>query len=203
FSAFAFPRREERAWQPPRRGAAPVAQRDPQQTTRLRRATGSGARDALSAAILAGLLRHPGELARHADALAHSPMRDPRFAVLVDAADSDEPLESAALLTILAERGMAPPAPEEYASLRFGFLSDAAPVEAARADLAQAIALLVERPALDAALAEATARFERDLSEGAYAEQQRLLKRKLAFDARLRQMASARAAASDDAAPIE
>lgn len=200
FSAFAFPRREERAWTPSRRGAVPAPPRDPQQSRRLRHATGSGARDALSAAVIAGLLRYPGELARHADALAHAPLDDPRFAALVDAVDDGQPLESAGLRTILAGRGLAPPAPDEYASLRFGFLAEGAPPEAALADLAQAIALLVERPALDAALAEATARFERDLSEGAYAEQQRLLKRKLAFDARLRQMASARAAASDDAA---
>jgi len=45
-----------------------------------------------------------------------------------------------------------------------------------------------------------TARFAGDLSEGAYAEQQRLLKRKLEFDARLRQMASARIAAPFGAA---
>jgi DNA primase len=200
FSAFAFPRREQREWQPGRKNASPERQRTPQQSHRLRHATGAGARDGLSAAILAGLLRYPEELPRHADALAHAPLGDPRFSALVDAVDSGEALESARLSTILAERGMAPPAPDEYASMRFGFLSDTAPPEAARADLAQAIALLVERPALDAALAEATARFERDLSEGAYAEQQRLLKRKLAFDARLRQMASARAAASGDAA---
>jgi DNA primase len=87
--------------------------------------------------------------------------------------------------------------------LRFGFLTENAAPEAARADLAQAIALLVERPALDAALAEATARFERDLSEGAYAEQQRLLKRKLEFDSRLRQMASARSAAPGGAASLD
>jgi DNA primase len=53
--------------------------------------------------------------------------------------------------------------------------------------LAEAIALLVEAPAIEAALAAATARFEVD-PEGAFAEQQRLLKRKLEFDARLRQM---------------
>ena len=198
FSAFAFPRREERAWTPGRR-TAPVPQRDARQTKRLRHATGDGARDGLSAAILAGLLRYPSELARHADALAHAELDDPRFAALVDAVDEGQALESADLGTILAQRGLASPAPDEYASLRFGFLAEGAAPEAVRADLAQAIALLVERPALDAALAEATARFERDLSEGAYAEQQRLLKRKLAFDARLRQMASARAAASDAA----
>jgi len=160
----------------------------------------SGSRDALSAAVLAGLLRYPGELARHADTLAHAELPDPRFLVLVDAVDAGETLETAHLATILASRGLAPPAPDEYAALRFGFLVDGVEADLARADLVQAVGLLVERPALEAALAEATRRFENDLSEGAYAEQQRLLKRKLEFDARLRQMASARAGALDEAA---
>ncbi|NOU02379.1 MAG: DNA primase [Novosphingobium sp.] len=204
FSSFAFPPREERPWQPGRRSTRPaMVPRDAQQLGRLQRASGGGARDALSAAVLAGLLRYPGELAVHADALAHAPLGDPRFAALVDALDAGQPLETAALATILAERGLAAPGPGEYASLRFGFLTENAAPEAARADLAQAIALLVERPALDAALAEATARFERDLSEGAYAEQQRLLKRKLEFDSRLRQMASARSAAPGGTASLD
>lgn len=204
FSAFAFPPRQERPWQPGQRGAPPVmVPRDAHQLGRLQRASGAGARDALSAAVLAGLLRYPGELAVHADALAHAPLGDPRFAALVDALDAGQPLETAALATILAERGLAAPGPGEYASLRFGFLTENAAPDAARADLAQAIALLVERPALDAALAEATARFERDLSEGAYAEQQRLLKRKLEFDSRLRQMASARSAAPGGTASLD
>lgn len=171
---------------------------DPQVTARLRRNAGS--RDALSAAVLAGLLRYPQELARHGDALAHAELADQRFAALVDAFDAGEALETEHLSTILANRGLVAPNPVEYASLRFGFLAQDAPPELARESLAQAIGLLVERPALEAALAEATARFERDLSEGAYAEQQRLLKRKLEFDARLRQMASARTAALDGVA---
>lgn len=197
FSAFAYPPRPEREWRPMGRAAAP-RRSDPQVTARLRKNAGS--RDALSAAILAGLLRYPQELARHGDALAHADLADPRFAALVDAFDAGEALETGHLSTILANRGLVAPNPVEYASLRFGFLAQDAPPELARESLAQAIGLLVERPALEAALAEATARFERDLSEGAYAEQQRLLKRKLEFDARLRQMASARTAALDGVA---
>ena len=208
FSAFAFPRREERAWQPAARGGgnprfggkAPPPRSDPEQTGRLRRSVSGGARDALAAAVIAGLLRFPDEILRNGDALVQAQLADPRFDALVDAAENGEPLEMAALATILAGRGLAAPAPEEYASLRFGFLADDIPPEQARAELAQAIGLLVERPALEAALAAATARFEQDLSEGAYAEQQRLLKRKLEFDSRLRQMASARSAAPGGAA---
>jgi DNA primase len=134
-----------------------------------------------------------------ADRLAGSPIADPRLDALIDAVDDHahgaQPLESARLGTILAGRGLATPVPEDYAMMRFGFLAGDVPADQARAELAQAVGLLVERPALDAALAEATARFESDLSEGAFAEQQRLLQRKLEFDERLRHMASARAAA--------
>ena len=64
-----------------------------------------------------------------------------------------------------------------------------------REDLAEAVALLVERPALEAAIAEATARFDHD-PEGAFAEQQRLRKRKLEIEVRLGQMARKRAASA-------
>lgn len=217
FSAFAFPRREEREWRPGGGGAgnggggnwrgtkgraAPTAP-SPENAGRMRRASGSGARDGLAAAVLAGLLRFPQEIARHAEALMAAHLPDPRFELLADAAESGEALETARLATILAARGLAAPSPDEYASLRFGFLAEDAPPDQAREDLFQAVGLLVERPALEAALAEATARFERDLSEGAYAEQQRLLKRKLAFDSRLRQMASAKAAAPQGATTLK
>ncbi|MCP5387040.1 MAG: DNA primase [Novosphingobium sp.] len=199
FSAFAFPPREPREWRPGGRGGLAAPRGNPANLARLRRRTGN--RDALSAAIVAGLLRYPSEIARHGDALIRAGLADPRFSVLIDAQDGGAVLETEALGTILAARGLAAPGPEEYAALRFGFLADGVSEDQARADLAQAVGLLVERPALDAALAEATARFERDLSEGAYAEQQRLLKRKLEFDARLRQMASARSGGPSGAAP--
>ena len=83
------------------------------------------------------------------------------------------------------------PAPPE--NIRFAFLDKGTDPVDAREDLAEAVSLLVERPALEAALAEATARFEQD-PEGAFAEQQRLLRRKLEFEARLGQMASRRVA---------
>ena len=71
--------------------------------------------------------------------------------------------------------------------------AQAADPEGSREDLAEAVALLVERPALEAAIAEATARFDHD-PEGAFAEQQRLRKRKLEIEVRLGHMARKRAA---------
>ncbi len=194
FSTFAFPAREQRAWTPGKSGFAKpsFAKPSPASTGRLQRAMRGGARDGLSAAVVAGLLRFPDQLRHHAAALAGSDLPDPRFEALADAMDDGAALDSDALSTILAQQGLSVPAPGDYATMPFGFLRDDLPPEQAHADLAQAVGLLVERPALDAALAAATSRFEADLTEGAYAEQQRLLKRKLEFDARLRQMAGAR-----------
>ncbi|MBW8783875.1 MAG: DNA primase, partial [Novosphingobium sp.] len=196
FSAFAFPRRDftrefKRDFS---RGGAAKAMPLPRVSERLRRTAPGAARDAFTAAIVAGLLRWPAEIARHAETLAPLATHDPRIDVLLDVLDSGEPVESVDLAPIFAARGVAAPAPEDYAGLPFGFLAADAQPEQATAELAQAVALLVERPALEAALANATAQFERELSDGAYAEQQRLLKRKLEFDARLRLMASARGA---------
>lgn len=203
FSAFAYPPREAREPRPAggwKDNRSRLALRS-SNAVRLRRAASGGARDALSAAILAGLIRFPAEIARHAEALARCPALDPRFDVLLDASDHGQALESDALATILARQGQAMPSPADYGGLRFGFLSpDLAPTQAC-AELAQAVELLVERPALETALAAATERLNREFTDEAYAEQQRLLKRKLEFDARLGQMASARAALPSGDAP--
>jgi DNA primase len=200
FSALAFPRRE---FQPSRAGRPlPASANHPSPATiaRLRRPAGHS-RDALSAAVIAGLVRWPREIARHAETMARAGLDDPRIAALLEALDRADPLETPLIATIFAEHGLKLPQPEDYASFRFGFLDSDSEGAAAGEELAQAVALLVERPALDAALATATERFERELSDGAFAEQQRLLKRKLEFEARLRQMATARAAGPAGAAP--
>jgi DNA primase len=197
FSAFAFPPREARPAF--RRGGALPAQSRSDNVARLRHASQGGARDGLSAAVLAGLLRWPGEIARHADALARTPGLDPRLGLLLDRCDTAEALESADMSTILTQHGFVLPEAREYSGLRFGFLGENSTSEIAAEELSQAIELLVERPALERALAEATARLERDLSDDAYEEQQRLLKRKLEFEQRLVQMAGRRAAVSQGA----
>ena len=193
YSAFAFPKREQQAWsnqgQPRKtewRGGArqPAPRRSsPEDTQRLRHAASSGARSALSAAVIAGLIRHPQLIARHADMLARSAGLDPRFDLLLDAADAASPLDSAALSTIFEQQGFAPPAPGEYARVPYPFVSGDVD-EALVADaLAAAVAMLVEEPAIDAAIEEATTRFD-------LAEQQRLLARKRELAERLRNVTS-------------
>ncbi len=193
YSAFAFPQRQER--REFRRGVPLPARPSPRNAERLRRASQGGARDGLSAAVLAGFVRWPDEISRHADTLARTRGLDPRFGLLLDCCDAAVAVENADLPTILADNGVIAPEPREYAGLRFGFLGENASRSDAAAELSQAVGILVERPALELALAEATSRFEFDLSDEAYAEQQRLLKRKLEFERRLVHMASSRAAA--------
>jgi len=111
-------------------------------------------------------------------------------------------LEGGATAPISARRIVKPP-PDNAV---FAFLVEGTDPQLAREELAEAVALLVERPALEAAIAAATARFESD-PEGAFAEQQRLRQRKLEFETRLGHMARKRAASgalgdqADDAAP--
>jgi DNA primase len=195
FSAFAFPKREFS----PRPGAH---SKGPERratgasdTTQLRKLS-NGARDHLTQAVLAGFARHPHEVARHAEALVRLAAADPGASQAVDALlDASEALEAACDNPIFAAK--APTAPPDNA--RYSFLLEGTDPQAVREDLAEAVALLVERPALEAAIAEATARFESD-PEGAFAEQQRLRKRKLEIEVRLGQMARKRAAgpAKDD-----
>jgi len=198
FSAFAFPKREfsprpnGRSRAPDRRTTAPS------DTTQLRK-LGNGARDHLTQAVLAGFARHPHEIARHAEALARLAAGDPGVSPAVDALlDASEALEAARDVPIFPGKAVATP-PD---NARFSFLLEGTDPQAVREDLAEAVALLVERPALEAAIAEATARFESD-PDGAFAEQQRLRKRKLEIEVRLGQMARKRAAgpAKDDELP--
>ncbi len=189
FSAYAFPKREQQAWSPQGQPAKtewrgnnrtpPPRRSSPQDTQRLRHAASGGARSALSAAVIAGFIRHPQLIVRHADMLARSAGLDPRFDLLLDAADAASPLDSAALTTIFESQGLAPPAPGDYARVPYPFVSDDAD-EALVADaLAAAVAMLVEEPAIDAAIEDATTRFD-------LAEQQRLLARKRELAERLR-----------------
>ena len=140
--------------------------------------------------MLAGLARHPAEIARHAEALARLANAAGETAQAIDALlDASEALEADGAHPIFALKDIAAP-PD---NTRFSFLLEGSDPQAAREDLAEAVALLVERPALEAAIAQATARFESD-PEAAFAEQQRLRKRKLEIEQRLGQMARKRAA---------
>ncbi len=196
FSAFAFPKREN-TWKkgdwksrnfPARPSTSPATQ------SSLRLVAGGANRDALLSAVVGGLHRFPDQIDRHCEDLSDLAERDPKVAGAINPLlDSLEPLEEDGQTPISSDAGhIAPPD-----KTRFAFLREGTDPQVARESLAEAVSLLVERPALEAALVAATARFETD-PEGAFADQQRLLKRKLEFEARLGQMASMRADAEDD-----
>ena len=191
FSAFAFPKREWTPRAPWKKGGPPrpAPTLAPEAAARLRHVISGGARDSLAAAVIAGLARFPDQIVRHEEGLSDLAMRDqnvgPAIDLLLEAAEA---LDSSGGSPISPIQGL--PAPPETS--RFAFLDEGTDPVDAREELAEAVSLLVERPALEAALADATARFESD-PEGAFAEQQRLLRRKLEFEARLGQMASKRA----------
>jgi DNA primase len=195
FSAFAFPPRPPRE-APPRREfrggpmAARVPPAQPLDGARLRRILDGGARRALLAAVADGMVRWPGEIARHAEALAHLAGEDPLLDALLTAFDEGEALEPAHLTSILAIKGFSLPASDDQARLRLPFVKgeDAGRAVAALRD---AVAMLVEQPALELALRSAMRRYEDEVTDDARIEHERLLKRKLEFDARLRQMSGA------------
>lgn len=213
YSEFAFPRRESRwqqnaggggfqnGFQNNRPGGAQArgkwtgrpapAPSSPESISRLNNRYGAGGtRDGLSAAVLAGLIRWPALLARHAEALARTPGLDARFGLLIEGCHAGGALESADLETILRSNGAEPPLPPEYSGFRFGFLAGSGDPQKSAEELTQAIQLLIERPLLEAALQAATERHEREFTDETFAEQQRLRERKLEFDSRLRQMAT-------------
>jgi DNA primase len=189
FSAFAFPPRPQRQgrWNDGQhRSAIPLR---PEARSRLLSSL-DRANDRLAHAVIAGLARWPGELHRHADALARYRPVDAGLSravdILLDAAESLEIGESSPIkgFESLAE-------PPDKA--RYSFLTEDSDPQAAREDLAEAVALLVDRPALEAALKAATARFERTLEAADFAEQQRLATALRSFDERHRQTARRRA----------
>ncbi len=184
FSAFAFPKRE---FAPGRRQPNPAIPMRRGASEGLRRAAALNPRDTLAQAVLAGFARHPDQVTRHAEALLGLAPAAPKLAAAID-----ELLEGGTENTISAQ-GILKPPPD---SACFSFLVEGTDPKVAHEDLAEAVALLVERPAIEAAIAAATDRFESD-PDGAFAEQQRLRQRKLEIESRLGQMARQRAAPGD------
>jgi len=184
FSAFAYPPREGGAsggWQAgqtrkpaaqgqrragPWRDATPPPP-SPETAQRLRRAT-SGTREALTAAVLAGLCNYPQAISAHADLLARARLSQASHArlldLLLDLADDPprggQSLEKDHLASTLAKNGASPPAPDDYDRIRFPFTSAGAAPADALAALETAIRWLVMVPELDAGIVAATERFD-------------------------------------------
>ncbi|MCH4892701.1 DNA primase [Sphingomonas sp. SFZ2018-12] len=146
----------------------------------------------LAKAVLAGLIRHPAEIARHLEVLSSLRIANGAlgrlFEAVIDLAVEDQALDSDGVRTILARSGFDQMAAEllRADSLPFSFTRNAADDRVrAVADLGEAIAVLAARPRVDAALARATAEMQADFDEAAFARQVALVKERQALDARL------------------
>ncbi|TRD09925.1 DNA primase [Erythrobacter insulae] len=197
FSAFAYPPRAPRqAFNPQaKRGVwngKPAAPRTLSSGARatLQKAMAGGQRSDLFGAIVAGLLRHPSEIHRHAETLISLAKHDAKAAPAIESLiELSETLDSQAITAISDEQGYpAPPVDNRYTFLREG-----TPPGEAREELAEAVSLLAHKPALEAAMAATIARFEDD-PEGSFAEQTRLRQQLFTVEERLKAFGRKRAA---------
>ena len=145
---------------------------------------GSGQRDdGLQRAVVHGLILHPGEIERHLEHLTDLGIADESFAsglnILIDVMET---LDSHGSQAIFGDNGY--PAPPAH--LKFAFLEQGTPPGDACEELAEAVALLAEKPAIEAALKATVHRFDTD-PEAAFAEQARLRSRLTANEERLKQ----------------
>jgi len=145
----------------------------------------------LSRAVLAGLIRHPAEIARHMEVLGSLRLADGAlgrlFEAVVDLALEDHLLDSSRLLTILAKSGFDSVASDllRADTMPYSFTQKSADPALARADLDEAIAILVARPEVDAMLADATSAMQLRFTDDAFERQVSLVKEKQALELRL------------------
>ena len=194
FSDFAFPPRER-----PQRGpwtpAKPAARGLTDDARgRLQRAMGGGQRADLLGAVIVGLSRYPEEIARHSEALSRLARLNPNAAPAIELLiELSETLDSHGANAISAPEGQpAPPEDRTYAFLRKG-----TPPGEAREELAEAVSLLAQKPALETAMAATIARSDED-PEGSLAEQLRLHEQIKTVDERLKAFGRRRAGTPAD-----
>lgn len=145
----------------------------------------------LAKAVLAGLIRHPVEIARHMEVLGGLRLAGGAlgrlFEAVVDLALEDQALDSGRLITILAKSGFETVATDllRADTMPYSFTQASADPVVARSDLDEAIAILVARPEVDAMLAEATTAMQARFSDEAFERQVALVKEKHALELRL------------------
>jgi DNA primase len=153
----------------------------------------------LLAAVIAGLARFPHQIDRHAEALTRLARIDREAAPLIESLfELAETLDSQAA-TAICDKSSQPAPP---ADIRYAFLDEGTSTGDSCEELAEAVSLLVERPALEAALAATIARFDGD-PEGSFAEQTRPRAQLMTVDERLKAFGRRKAApvaTGDDAA---
>ena len=192
------PRRPGQKWTPP---PLPV-------TEDAKAFRAAGIDPVIAKAVLAGLIRHPAEIARHMEVLGSLRMADGAlgrlFEAVVDVALEDRALDSARLVTILASSGFEAVARDllRADTMPYSFTQPIGDEARAREDLDEAIAILVAGPEVNAALADATAAMQARFTDEAFERQVALVKEKQALELRLANLVQsnedARAFGSED-----
>jgi DNA primase len=148
----------------------------------------------LCKAVLAGLIRHPAEIARHMEVLGSLKLADGAlgrlFEAVVDVALEDQRdgmLDSGRLVTILGKSGFEAIASDllRADAMPYTFTQKSANAARAREDLEEAIAILIARPEVDAMLAQATSAMQARFTDEAFERQVAMVREKQALDERL------------------
>ena len=185
----------------PRRGGKPWPRRDEPvpPSEELRAFSRQPMSDMIVRGVLTGLLLRPALILRHSETLSEFVALADRWAdlldAMLDAAHLGAPgaLDTPGLMTILHNKGLADAADRLKSgdTPPFSFCTaPTRPVDEQREfriveDFAEAIEVMTTRPRLEAALQDVTLRFENDMQDGLFLEQQQLRARKEAFDQRL------------------
>ncbi len=181
--------RQKGPWKPP----------EPPPSAIARAVQANGLNPILAKAVLAGLIRHPGEIARHIEVLgslrAASGAMGKLFEAVVDGALADRKLDSGKVLTILARSGFDSVGSDllRADTLPFSFTRHDADVERACDDLNEAITVLATLPVVELELTNAMAAVSAAQYEADDAEYTKLVQRHGRF-ARERESLEARLA---------
>ena len=145
----------------------------------------------LAKAVLAGLIRHPAEIARHMEMFGSLRLADGAlarsFEAVMEVALEDQVVDSDRLVTILTTSGLGEIASDllRADTTPYTFTQAGADAGRACADLDEAIAIMVAQPEVDHALAGATSAMQERFTDEAFARQVALVKEKHALELRL------------------
>ncbi|TPG22696.1 DNA primase [Sphingomonas koreensis] len=151
----------------------------------------------LAKAVLAGLIRHPAEIARHIEVLGSLRLAGGAlgrlFEAVVDLALEEQALDSGQVLTILARSGFDQIASELLRAdqMPYSFTQKSSDPLRACADLDEAIAILIAGPEVKSALAAATADMQARFTDEAFERQIALVREQQALEERLANLVQA------------
>jgi DNA primase len=142
-------------------------------------------------ALIVGFAYFPEELPAHCERLAALPITDRKVAhlrdELVNAAFSGATLDRDGVATILGADGAT--GPKALSAMGFSFTRRDSDPDRARSDLAAAVEIIAAADEVEKALGDATERLERDCTDEAWQEQQRLIAAQRGLRQRLAQLA--------------